>query len=98
MSGLLLLQKFCVSLTEHFNLQCAGMGLIIGIEGGAGVKALIMQFVCIFNHQRAIGIHALPAVIGQFVTICNFTEFISTFAYALCNETIALIYLPLGVA
>ena len=71
MSGLLLLQKFCVSLTEHFNLQCAGMGLIIGIEGGAGVKALIMQFVCIFNHQGAIGIHALPAVIGQFVTICK---------------------------
>ena len=63
--------KFWMSLTEHFNLQCARMGLIIGIESGACVKTLVMQFVCIFDHQGSIRIDTLTSVIGQFVTICN---------------------------
>ena len=65
------IRKFQMSLTEHFNLHGARMGLIMGIEGGARIKPLVMQFVCIFNHQRTIRKHTLTSVIGQFVAICK---------------------------
>ena len=58
-----------VSLTEHFNLHRSRVRVIVLIARRARVETFVMELVCIFNHHRAVGQHALSTMIGQFVAI-----------------------------